>query len=142
MILLSDNDIKGAMKALRGILERDWADEVKRLDLRFLNLEDLGLAVDAHDDVIYRKCLEVGAILVTGDKTTKDGPGSLELVIARHCRDDSFPVLTIASRVRILFDGEYARDCAFDMLDCLSRIEQLRGTRRIFLPFSLTGDRR
>lgn len=97
------------------------------------NFEDLGLHSGSPDEEIYARCLEVGAILVTGDRTTRDGPESLEKVIDRLAHGDSAPVLTIADQVRLLRDPEYRLECAFNMLDYLSRIGELGGTRRIYL---------
>jgi len=46
MIILSDNDVRGAVTALRRNIEQEWADEAAALDLRFVELEDLGLRLD------------------------------------------------------------------------------------------------
>jgi len=66
----------------------------------------------------------------------------LENVISRLGREDSAPVITIGDPERLIFDPEYLDECAFDMMDCLSRIDGLRGTRRIYLPFSLRNPSR
>ena len=137
MIILSDNDVRGAMAALRRHIEHEWADESTNLDLRFVQLEDLGLRADSSDAEIYSKCESIGAILVTADRTTRDGPESLENIISQLGREDSAPVITIGDPERLMFDPLYLGECAFSMMDCLSRIDELRGTRRIFLPFSL-----
>jgi hypothetical protein len=74
MIILSDHDVRGAVTALRRVIEHEWADEAAVLDLRFMQLEDLGLSADSTDAEVYTKCLEVGAILVTGNRTMRDDP--------------------------------------------------------------------
>ena len=130
------------MAVLRRVTEHDWADEAAILGLRFVWLEDVGLSATSTDEEIYGWCLEIGAILLTGDRTMRDGLDALENVIHRLGRDDSLPVITIAAPVKLLSDREYAEECAFNLIDCLSMIENYRGTRRIFLPFSAKGRRR
>jgi SMC interacting uncharacterized protein involved in chromosome segregation len=139
MIILSDNDVRGAVRALRRAIEHEWTDAVVALDLRFMELEDLGLREDSTDNEVYTKCLEVEAILVTADRTARDGRESLENVIGRLGRDDSYPVITIGDPERLVQDRDYGSKCAEDLIDYLLRIDYLRRTRRLFLPFSPQG---
>jgi hypothetical protein len=139
MILLSDNDVRGAVTALRHAIEHEWPDIAAEFGLRFVQLEDLGLSDISTDAEIYEKCHEVGAILVTGDRSTRDGPASLENVIRRLGREDSYPVITIADQVRLLSDPDYKRTCAFDLLAYVEKIDDWRGTRRVYLPSSPRG---
>jgi hypothetical protein len=141
MIIVSDHNARGAVNTLRRLIEYEWGQQVAGLDLDFRQLEDLGLRADSTDAEIYAKCLEVEAILVTGDKTTDDGPESLENVIVRSVREDSYPVITI-NQARVRRDADYQSECAFNLIECLSRIDDFRGTRRIFLPFSFSGGSR
>jgi hypothetical protein len=50
MLILADNDVGGAVAALRRILESaEWAALSAMLDLRFIEFADAGLARDASD---------------------------------------------------------------------------------------------
>jgi hypothetical protein len=142
MIILSDNDVRGAVTALRRAIEHEWAGIAEDLDLRFVELEELGLRPDSPDAEVYTKCLEEGALLVTGDRSTRDGPDSLENVIGRLGREDSYPVITIADQVRLRRDRTYGEECAADLIDVIMDIDNYRGVRRIFLPFASRGTAR
>jgi hypothetical protein len=134
MIVLSDNDVRGAVAALRRILESDdWTDLSESLDIRFVQLADVGLAPDSLDREIWTSCQALDMILLTGNRTRGDQTESLDYVIQELANDESLPVVTIANRDRIVRDRNYALECAFQLLDFLSRIDGLRGTGRIYL---------
>jgi hypothetical protein len=53
MLILADNDVGGAVEALRRILESmEWAAFSAMLDLRFIEFIDVGLARDASDPLV------------------------------------------------------------------------------------------
>lgn len=139
MIILSDNNPRGAVNALRLLIEREWADCVAAFELRFMQLEEVGLNSRSSDTEIYVKCLAIDALLVTSDKTTHDGDDSLEQAIRRLCREDSPPVITIVNQVRVLKDAEYQDQCVFDLIDCISSIDNHRGIGRVHIPYQWTG---
>ena len=93
MIILSDNNLRGAAEALRQLVQLDWAEYIAAYDLEFKQLEDVGLNARSPDREIYLKCLELDAALVTSDKTTDDGEESLGSAIRSLCRKDS-PLLS------------------------------------------------
>jgi hypothetical protein len=47
---------------------------------------------------------------------------------------DSLPVVTIADQDRVLRDRTYAEAVAVRLLDYLMRIDEFRGTGRIYVP--------
>jgi hypothetical protein len=135
MIVVSDNDVRGAVSALRRVLESDdWSDLSRSLDIRFVQLVDIGLAPDSSDREIWTFCQAGDMILITGNRTRGDETESLDYVIEELGNDDSLPVITVADRDRVVSDRDYALECAFQLLDYLSRIDGLRGTRRLYLP--------
>jgi hypothetical protein len=71
--------------------------------------------------------------LITGNRNN-DGPDSLEAVIRNENQADSLPVITISRPRRLLQDGRYAEEVAERILDYLIRIDDVRGTGRIYVP--------
>ena len=133
MLILADNDVGGPVTALRRVLEsEEWAEFSAALVLRFVEFEDLSLARDASDRVVWQTCQEMGAVLITGNRTS--GDDSLEQMIRDHAGADSLPVVTIGDPQRLVRDRAYASECAIRLLDLLERIETLRGTGRLFIP--------
>ena len=133
MLILADNDVGGAVRALRRILEsEEWAAFSATLALRFAEFADMGLARDASDRVVWQTCQEVGAVLITGNRAS--GDDSLEQMIRAHARADCLPVVTIGDPQRLVRDLVYTSECAMRLLDLLERIETLRGTGRLFIP--------
>ena len=64
MLILADNDVGGAVAALRRILEsEEWAEFSATLALRFVEFVefvDVGLTRDASDRVVWQTCQEAG----------------------------------------------------------------------------------
>lgn len=74
-----------------------------------------------------------GYILLTGNRSTKDGDKSLELTIRHLVTPDSLPVLTISNLRRINSDPVYRQRCAEQMAEMVDDIERYRGTMRLYL---------
>lgn len=133
MLILADNDVGGAVMTLRRILEsKEWAEFAAALNLRFGEFENVGLARDASDRMVWQTCQKAGAVLITGNRTS--GAESLEQTIQDQAKSDSLPVVTIGDPQRVVRNQSYARECAVSLLDLLDRIETLRGTGRLFIP--------
>jgi hypothetical protein len=133
MLILTDNDVVGAVRAFRRILESEaWAELTSILDLQFIEFPDVVLPRDASDVTVWQRCQEVGALLITGNRSS--GTDSLEQTIHEQGRSDSFPVLAIGDPQRVTREPAYARECAMSLLDFVERIETLRGTGRLFIP--------
>jgi hypothetical protein len=133
MLILADNDVGGAVTALRRVLEsEEWGEFTAALDLHFVAFEDAGLARDASDRTVWSRCQEVGAVLITGNRAS--GTESLEQTIQGDSEVDSLPVVTFGDPQRVVRDRAYARACAIRLLDLLERLETLRGTGRLFIP--------
>jgi len=133
MLLLTDNDVIGAVRMLRRILESpEWVDLTATLELQFIALQDVELPIDAPDGAVWQRSQDIGALLITGNRSS--GEGSLDQTIAELAGPASLPVLTIGDPRRVIRDPVYARECAFSLLDFVERIETLRGTGRLFIP--------
>jgi hypothetical protein len=133
MRILTDNDVVGAVRAFRRILESpEWVELTATLELEFIALKDVELSADASDVTVWQRSQEVGALLITGNRSS--GAGSLDQTIAEQSGPESLPVLTIGDPRRVIRDPVYARECALSLLDFVERIETLRGTGRLFIP--------
>jgi hypothetical protein len=133
MLLLTDNDVIGAVTILRRLLESpEWVDMTATLALQFIAVKDVELPADAPDVVVWQRSQEIGALLITGNRSS--GADSLDYTIAEQAGPASLPVLTIGDPRRVIRDPVYARECAFSLLDFVERIETLRGTGRLFIP--------
>ncbi len=71
--------------------------------------------------------------MITGNRN-KRGPDSLEAVIQSQNQPDSLPVFTIADPDRVLQDRLYAEQVTERLLGYLMRIDDVRGTGRIYVP--------
>src|SRR5215510_13710793 len=133
MLLLTDNDVIGAVRAFRRILESpEWVDLTATLELQFIELQDVELPRDAPDGAVWQRSQDVGALLITGNRSS--GEGSLDQTIAELGGPESLPVLIIGDPRRVIRDAVYARECAISLLDFVERIETLRGTGWLFIP--------
>ena len=133
MLILTDNDVVGAVRVFRRILASpEWMGLATALELEFIELQDVELPADAPDVAVWQRSQEVGALLITGNRSS--GEGSLDQTIAEQGSPESLPVLTIGDPRRVIRDPVYARACALSLLDFVDRIETLRGTGRLFIP--------
>ncbi len=83
MLLLTDNDVIGAVRVLRRLLESpEWVDMTATLALQFIALKDVELPADAPDVVVWQRSQEIGALLITGNRSS--GEGSLDHTIAEQ----------------------------------------------------------
>jgi len=71
--------------------------------------------------------------LVTANRNA-DTADSLERVIRAENQPDSLPVLTLADPRRVERDRAYAERTAERILDYLLRIDELRGSGRLYAP--------
>jgi len=77
MLILADNDVGGAVAALRYVLESPvWAELAASLNVRFVDFEDLGLARDAPDRLVWETNQAANALLITANRA--GGADSLE----------------------------------------------------------------
>lgn len=133
MLIMADNDVTGAVEALRRILQSDeWAALTSAIELRFADFEELGLPRSAPDRLVWQACQRIGVVLITANRV--GGDDSLDQVIRDLSGTDSLPILTIGNAKRLVRERSYAEEAAFSLLDYLERIDTLRGTGRLYIP--------
>ncbi len=132
--LLADINIVKHRRALLTIWTSEaWRELWDAMGLKIYDFSALGLRDDAPDSVIWRTCQGERLVLVTANRND-DGPDSLEATIRDENRPDSLPVVTIANARRLLHEREYAERVAESLLDLLIRIDEVRGTGRLYVP--------
>ncbi len=132
--ILSDVNIRGHVVALVAILEsKDWSDLWLPLNLPLLSFQDLGLAQDVSDAILWDVCQREQLVLITANRNA-DAPDSLEATIRARNTEDSLPVLTLADPQRVVRSRAYAERAAAQMLDYLMNIDRVRGAGRLYLP--------
>ena len=132
--ILADINIEGIMVHLGRIWLTDtWRELWFELSISVESFESLGLRSDATDATIWRTCQEQKLILITANRNA-DGPSSLEIVIRDENQPESLPVITLADARRVLRERAYAERTAVQILDYLMRIDEVRGTGRLFVP--------
>lgn len=132
--ILPDANCEGHFQVLLRVLH----DEERRefwhyLNLAVLSFEDLGLAPDATDRVVWQQCQQHDAILITANRNA-EGPDSLEASIQSENTSDCLPVLTLANVEQIRRNRQHAIEVADRLLDYLFSVDDFRGTGRLFLP--------
>jgi hypothetical protein len=132
--ILGDYNSEGHVRALVTALESgEWREYWADLKVTVYTFAVLGLPGTTPDDELWRLCQREQIVLLTANRN-HDGPTSLEAVIRAENRPDSLPVLTIADPPRVIQSRDYAARVAEQLLDHLLRIDDLRGTGRLFLP--------
>ena len=131
---LADINVVGQRDALLSIWTSDtWRDFWDGPGLSVETFRTLGLSDTASDALIWRTCQREGLVLITGNRND-DGPDSLEATIRNENQPESLPVITIGDADRVLRDRLYAEKVAERLLDYLMRIDEVRGTGRIYVP--------
>jgi hypothetical protein len=138
MLIATDNDMVGAVRVFRRILASpEWVELTATLEIEFIELKDVALPADASDIAVWQSSQEVGALLITGNRSS--GEGSSDQTIAEQGSPESLPVLTIGDPRRVIRDPVYARECA---LACWTSLIGLRRCVVLVVFLSLKPDRR
>lgn len=132
-IILSDHNCEGQAKTIFDFLryQAEWLQLVP-MDLKLFR--DVELRHTDDDQIVWQFCQEQGYILLTGNRSTKDGEKSLEYQIRHLATADCLPVLTIGNLKRVQADKIYCRRCAERLVDIVADLRRLRGTVRLFIP--------
>jgi len=132
--ILADINAGKHVRAIVSVLTSDaWRDVWNSLGLSVAGFPALALSYDSPDAVIWKTCQREKLVLITGNRND-DGPDSLEAVIRGENQPDSLPVITLADPDRVLRDRLYAERVAEQILDYLMRIDEFRGTGRVYAP--------
>ncbi len=132
--ILGDFNIEGQVRLLIAALEAEgWSELWAELGLEVMTFARLGIPGTTPDDELWRLCQREQIVLLTANRN-HDGPDSLEAVIRNENRAGSLPVFTLGDADRVAESREYAVRTAVQLLDHLLRIDDLRGTGRLYLP--------
>jgi hypothetical protein len=132
--ILADINIQGHVDLLVVLMKAEpWTIFWDHLQLQYLHFSDVGLAREAPDSLIWETCQKEGLALITENRN-KDGPDSLEATIQARNTKEHLPVFTIANVPHLRTSREYADRIIDKLLQSLLRIDDLRGTGRLYLP--------
>lgn len=132
--ILADINVGKQRDAIISIWMSDaWHDIWNGLGLIVASFPALGLPDDAPDSLVWRICQREGLVLLTANRNMH-GPDSLQGVIQDENQPESLPVFTIADATRVVRDRLYAERVAERLLEYLMRIDEVRGTGRIYVP--------
>jgi hypothetical protein len=132
-LLLADADIQGHVDRL--VKRMPWLEFWEYMQIAYVSFADLGLDPADSDAVVWKRCQEKQAFLVTGNRND-DGPDSLEATIRAGTTLQSLPVFTIGDANRTMADREYSDAVIWTLIDYLLRMDGLLGTGRLYLPRS------
>ena len=131
MIFLVDHNFEGHARILLGsIASQGWLDLVS---IRFVMFEDIGLAIDSSDRVVWRLAQNSQMILLTANRSMKD-EDSLEQVMREENTQNSLPVVTIGNADRVISDPSYRERCVDRLVEIAIYTDNYMGSRRIFIP--------
>jgi hypothetical protein len=118
MRIMADNDVIGAVQAVRKLVESAaWRDLAVGVTLTFIDFESLSLLPTASDREVWPACQTADVVLITANRT--GGEESLTEVISQLGDDNSPPVITIGNAKRAVRDRDYLENCAFALLDLI-----------------------
>ncbi len=132
-VLLSDHNCEGYIQAIFDVLVHDdvWLELVP---MKLVWFRDVNLSIKEDDETVWRFCQENNYLLLTGNRSTRDGEKSLELSIRRLVTPTSLPVLTIGNLKRVKADPVYRNQCAESLADIVDNLDNYRGVMRLYLP--------
>ena len=132
--LIADANIRGHVEYLaRRMQAETWADFWQALALVLRRFEDVGLSESSSDLEVWNVCQAEQLILIT-DNRNLDSEDSLEAVIRRNNTVESLPVFTIADVNEFRTSDVYVERVVEALYDYLLRVDEVRGTGRLYLP--------
>jgi len=132
--LVADANIQGQVECLVQRMQADaWTDFWQALGLVLYGFEDVGLSTSATDLEVWNVCQAEELILIT-DNRNLDSEDSLEATIRRNNTPESLPVFTIADMNQFRTNNSYVECVVEALYDYLLRIDDVRGTGRLYLP--------
>ena len=131
-IILSDQNCEGHARAIFDMAKYEGYLEWIPMELKMFH--EVGLRRKADDETVWRFCQEHGYLLLTGNRSGKDGQISLELTIRRLVTSESLPVITIGNLGRVLARPEYRKQCADKLAEIVFELEKHRGITRLYIP--------
>lgn len=132
-VILSDHNCEGQAQAIFNILEWDdtWLQLVP-MQLRWFR--DFNLPDTLDDELVWHFCQEHRYLLLTGNRSTKDGEDSLEYKIRHLATSDCVPVVTIGNLKRVNTNRTYREQCAERLAEIVADLHTFIGVQRLFIP--------
>ncbi len=132
--ILLDEHLGGFLGYLESLTYSDyWREIAEAVDLRFVRLDDVGIAAGTSDLDIWRFCQANRLYLLT-DNRAQHTADALGAVIAAENAVDSLPVFTISDMDSFRNERSYAQKLAESLLDYLLTPANVRGAGRLYLP--------
>jgi hypothetical protein len=132
--ILADNNVIGQVAHLVHLMQAEpWVEFWRALDLNLRSFDDVGLLPTSSDTEVWQKCQDEKLILVT-DNRNDDAPDSMKAAIRDLGTPNSLPVFTIADLDRFMASREYQEKVVASFYEYLLRIDEVKGTGRLFLP--------
>jgi hypothetical protein len=132
--LMADANIQGQVEYLVERMKADaWAGFWQGLGLVLYRFENFGLSASATDLEIWNVCQTEQLLLIT-DNRNLDSEDSLEATIRRNNNPGSLPVFTVADMNEFRTNSSYVERVIEVLYDYLLRIDDVRGTGRLYLP--------
>jgi hypothetical protein len=103
------------------------------LGIRVCSFQDFGLSSNDSDDRVWQACQQHQLYLLTNNRNDDD-PDSLAATIRTQGTATSLPVFTLSDADEVFRSKGYADRVVESLFDQLLRIDDRRGTGRIFLP--------
>jgi len=131
-VILSDHNCEGQAELIFNVLRFDgtWLELVP-MELKWFS--DVNLSDKTNDEDVWKFCQENGYILLTGNRSTKDGEKSLEFQIRKEQVKECLPVLTIGNLKRINSDVVYRVKCAENLAQIIYDLDLHLGRVRLYL---------
>jgi hypothetical protein len=131
---LADNNVTSQVEALVQVMRSEaWADFWDALGLVFKRFDDVGLSPASSDADVWNTCQAEQLVLITNNRND-NSTDSLEATIRHRNQPASLPVFTIADLDKLRTSRSYAERVVVSMYDYLTRIDEVRGTGRLYLP--------
>src|SRR5437762_1251189 len=132
--ILCDHDVEGQLRVLFSVwTSPEWLELWEMLNCRLHTFQSLGISTNTPDSDLWKLCQTWQFVLLTGNRNA-DSDDSLEVTSQRLNQPRSLPVLTLADADRVIIDRQYAERVASRILDYPVDLDNLQGTRRLFVP--------
>ena len=128
--VMLDNDIAGHRDLFEGTLHSTGWDEYRLV--KFITMQEAGIADDAPDSEVWRFCQQRGLILLTANRNLDD-ESSLEQTLREDNTPESLPIVTVSAPQRI-FEPEYRERCMHALIGIVLDLDNCLGAARLYIP--------
>ena len=133
-VILIDANMEGQGAHIWGWMQGSyWCDLTAHLDVTCKRFEDVGLAREAADDVVWRLCQASGFFLLTSNRNRKS-EDSLEATIRREGSPTSLHVFTLPDPDRVYRSHAFLDRVVSKLLGYILDADNITGTGRLFVP--------